>query len=438
MKKFYLTILAIFISHVLSINAQQVNFNTQPVCFGEYSTLEAQYTNIPGTITGYYWDMNNNLNYKDQEDKIGSTVIYTFTAPDTFLVGLRIETTDSFYVMDAPKEVIVHPVPQVNFQVDNLCDGQLAVFTDQSTIEYGTLTNYYWDFDNDGNPDDITSGAEASINLGLGTHTVKLEVISDQNCSGFTTKTTRVYSMPIADFTFDDACMDEAVLFTNNSTIQNDAIDICVWNFGDGVQEASSGNISHTYSSAGTFSVSLVAISENNCRDTLENLSININPVPTLTLIYNETILSTGQEMEINAVGNYSSIEWSNGATVDSIIISDTGYYSVEVSNTFGCTSQDGVFIHGKTITPVDAEEIQIKSTIITPNGDGKNDFFIITDLNNYQNCKLSIYNIYGDLIEEINNYQNDWEGNELDPGSYFYIIEADGITKKGTINILQ
>lgn len=72
-----------------------------------------------------------------------------------------------------------------------------------------------------------------------------------------------------------------------------------------------------------------------------------------------------------------------------------------------------------------------------TPNGDGKNDEFEIFTVNNYPLNKVSIYNRWGELLKEIENYDNEthvWNGtNEGDiavgSGTYFFTLESGGET---------
>ncbi|MEY4931011.1 MAG: hypothetical protein RI909_1735 [Bacteroidota bacterium] len=74
----------------------------------------------------------------------------------------------------------------------------------------------------------------------------------------------------------------------------------------------------------------------------------------------------------------------------------------------------------------------------ISPNGDGKNDTWIIEYINLFpdtQKNKVMIYNRWGDLVWEASDYDNtnvvftgvNKNGNELSSGSYFYKIEFPG-----------
>ncbi len=71
-----------------------------------------------------------------------------------------------------------------------------------------------------------------------------------------------------------------------------------------------------------------------------------------------------------------------------------------------------------------------------SPNGDNKNDEFIIVGLENYPNNKLEIYNRWGNLVFEQAPYDNKWKGSVrntdalvfgdglLPSGTYFYLLD--------------
>ena len=69
----------------------------------------------------------------------------------------------------------------------------------------------------------------------------------------------------------------------------------------------------------------------------------------------------------------------------------------------------------------------------ISPNGDGSNDFFDLTD---FDVRKLSIYNRYGTKVYDRGNYSNEWfgqssSGDELPDGTYYFVIEFNNIEAK-------
>lgn len=82
-----------------------------------------------------------------------------------------------------------------------------------------------------------------------------------------------------------------------------------------------------------------------------------------------------------------------------------------------------------------------IVSRLISPNGDGVNDYWHIQGIDKYPENKVVIFNRWGDMISVIKNYNNAsnrWEGKNkkkkiVPEGTYYYILE---ITKEGkTLN---
>jgi len=80
---------------------------------------------------------------------------------------------------------------------------------------------------------------------------------------------------------------------------------------------------------------------------------------------------------------------------------------------------------------------------IITPNGDGDNDYLIIIGLENYPENIIYIYNRWGKEVFRQENYQNDWngtfKGNDLPVGTYFFVFidKTNGkAAKKGYITL--
>lgn len=70
---------------------------------------------------------------------------------------------------------------------------------------------------------------------------------------------------------------------------------------------------------------------------------------------------------------------------------------------------------------------------VITANGDGTNDLFIVKNWEDYDKVHLMIFNRWGNLILDDENYQNDWDGTdmngkELEAGVYTYVVTPESI----------
>lgn len=72
-----------------------------------------------------------------------------------------------------------------------------------------------------------------------------------------------------------------------------------------------------------------------------------------------------------------------------------------------------------------------------TPNGDGKNDLFVIKGLEGFPDSDLKIFNRWGNEVFASNAYTNDWDGGDAPDGVYFYVLKLkNGQDHKGDITI--
>jgi len=80
---------------------------------------------------------------------------------------------------------------------------------------------------------------------------------------------------------------------------------------------------------------------------------------------------------------------------------------------------------------------------IFTPNGDGMNDAFVIPGLANYPDNEITVFNRLGNNVFTKKAYQNNWTGDGLSDGTYFYMLKIKITnerteTYKGYITILR
>jgi gliding motility-associated-like protein/uncharacterized repeat protein (TIGR01451 family) len=110
------------------------------------------------------------------------------------------------------------------------------------------------------------------------------------------------------------------------------------------------------------------------------------------------------------------------------------------------------VKISGKETDPVMANNVDqtaqqvyplVISNVFTPNGDGVNDTFVIPGLETYTDTELTIINRWGNTVYQKTNYKNDWDGQNMVEGTYFYVLRAKnkaGVwdTYKGYLTLLR
>ncbi|QKJ28732.1 gliding motility-associated C-terminal domain-containing protein [Mucilaginibacter mali] len=114
------------------------------------------------------------------------------------------------------------------------------------------------------------------------------------------------------------------------------------------------------------------------------------------------------------------------------------------ITNTAVVTSA-GVDIDPSNNTSTAVKDVQGLNVpnVFTPNGDGVNDTFEIPGLSDYPDNVIDIFNRWGNSIYHKSGYLNDWTGNGLNEGTYFYVLQvkdANGVaqTYKGYVTLLR
>lgn len=140
----------------------------------------------------------------------------------------------------------------------------------------------------------------------------------------------------------------------------------------------------------------------------------------------------------LNPVHTYVGVETYQG---------DSYTLTLKVINEYDCDTLITMNI------PVKEAKLTIPN-VITPNSDGQNDKFKIvnkekTDKNSdggivdeeYQRLEVVIFDRWGKLKFESNDYHSDWDGGGLPDGAYFFVIKAHGYFRidkfKGALTIL-
>jgi gliding motility-associated-like protein len=134
---------------------------------------------------------------------------------------------------------------------------------------------------------------------------------------------------------------------------------------------------------------------------------------------------------------------WDTGETDRKITAKKSGKVVVFVTDYFGCIIQKPAEII------FDAKCLE-GAIILSPNDDGRNENFRIKSCD-LKKIRLEVYNRWGQLVYENNDYRDQWQGNKQDgtagdqlpEGVYMYILSATDSTGKvqigkGTVNIVR
>jgi gliding motility-associated-like protein len=162
-------------------------------------------------------------------------------------------------------------------------------------------------------------------------------------------------------------------------------------------------------------------------------LTITVTPFPQFSI----TGGCNGTDFELSAIGigtTNATFTWYNNlhqniGNTSSITIINEGNYSLELSNN-GCSEEKPITV---------ANILCSIPKGISPNGDGDNDIF---DLSNLNVQRLQIFNRYGIEVYSKRDYTNEWVGKsnsreELPDGTYYFVVTfPNGKTKTGWVYI--
>jgi gliding motility-associated-like protein len=141
----------------------------------------------------------------------------------------------------------------------------------------------------------------------------------------------------------------------------------------------------------------------------------------------NHNISETGKsdgEILANITGGTMpySWAWSNGQNTADLTRLPAGIYQVTVTDANGCPLNE-------TIELTEPASIQIPNGF-SPNGNGRNDRFVVKGIEDYPDNSLIVFNRWGNEVFSRDNYNNDWtginnQGKELPQGTYFIILKV-------------
>jgi gliding motility-associated-like protein len=110
-----------------------------------------------------------------------------------------------------------------------------------------------------------------------------ITVTDNTGCKTSDNITATVNSLPVPKFSSDTVCFTDSTHFINFSYGTSSLISTYSWNFGDNTTTFDSVP-SHLYSNPGVFNVSLIAIAQNTCRDTVfHTILVDSLPTPNFT-----------------------------------------------------------------------------------------------------------------------------------------------------------
>ena len=176
---------------------------------------------------------------------------------------------------------------------------------------------------------------------------------------------------------------------------------------------------------------SIVVTNEDLCAD--DSIFVLTEPAPIIVAMIDSVGSECGEAngyLTVSATGGQGgfSYAWNNGANGSTISGIDEGNYTVTVTDLSGCSVNQTFDLGCTPLIPI------VVPQLITPNNDGKNDVWLIQNIEQYPEIKVWVYNRWGNLVYQSQPYLNDWNGyyteganvnGPLPASTYFYLIDT-------------
>lgn len=389
------------------------------VCIGEDIVLSVN--QIPNG--SYFWIYNN--------DTIGNNPTVTipnFNTNSPTLVEIYIEDGCTNTINSTTIELMFPSPIAIDITSDTLCFGENLI----STVTGNGNLNFYW-------TDGTNTWTSPSINISyfdLLSNQVTVFGINADDCHSDTLSIDLTFS-PDLDLNVNIdtiTCFGTEILLQTNDSLQN-----LTWTLPSG-QTINSQSIlieALNYIDSGLYIVQ--GFNQYNCLID-DSLNLSVLNLPEFNL-GNDSILCAENVYEISLPNLGYQFYW-NGSLLSNNIM-PTGYEPIiiEALNTSGCHFFDTI-----SIQLVDCSGQAMN--FITPNGDGKNDYFQIFNAQySYDNC-IIILNRWGNVVYEEKHYRNQFngytnDGKQLNDGVYFFLYyknceKKSEVTHQGCFHIFS
>lgn len=386
------------------------------ICAGAAATV-TPITVLPSGSYTYTWSTGAN------------TPSITVSTPMTVTVQIR-NTVSGCVAVSNACTIVATPNPSVVFNNPVVfCDGLGATLT--PTVTGGTPTySYFWI------PSFLGNGASATT---ASSGTFAVEVIDQNMCRGTGTVTTQKSSPSVILGSPDLViCPGECAVITSTAVTSYPPFTYS-W-----THNSSDTDDSTRVCAAGT--VTLTATDSKGCETkNVITVTNDVSPVASFTTTPPSPV-APGQTVTFTststlATGSVTSTGWmfgdgttGSGTPVDHAY-NETGVYTITltVTGSAGCSNTVSL-----TYTVEGALNIP---NVITPNGDGVNDYLKFKGLEALGSNSISIFNRWGKKLFEQENYKNDWNGAGHNDGTYFFILTVPGAkpdTYKGHFQIIS
>lgn len=259
------------IKEVHVYDAPVAYFEVEDVCANELAYFDNLSTPPQvGTLGSWFWLFSDNTS----ASAFSPTHLFP-TPPNNHSATLIVYNSELSCSDTFTTSLVVAPIPDANFTVSNVCDGE-EVVPQNTTV--GVVNQWEWDFGDGSNPDINAQPIHEYDDPGP--YTIQLIATNAFGCTDSIEKPIIIYNQPVADFEVQPACAGAVIPFINTSYIDFPDNNVYwIWDYDHGGVIDTIIAANYTYPNGGTYFPELLVISNRGCRDSI-TLPLTVYHVP--------------------------------------------------------------------------------------------------------------------------------------------------------------
>ncbi|MFN6374602.1 MAG: PKD domain-containing protein, partial [Chitinophagia bacterium] len=313
-----------------------------------------KFTNTSSITSGtikYIWD------FGDGSTSNNANPSYIYKDSGRYTVRLTV-ISDKDCIDTISKVIIVQSSADASFGINLIdqCAKTNKIEFLNNTVTNGQSTTYKWNF-GDGTTSDESSPTKTYSSVG--TYNVILSATTSNGCIDTAIRSVTIFNYTRSSFFASNSqqcLLNNSFQFNNTSTPANPN-NRFEWDFGDGSVTSSQLNPIYKYNQRGNFTVKLISINPNGCRDTSSRI-MSVFPSPVVSFTSNDlTQCFDRNQVKLNSTSSVDSgtlnLLWKFGDGTQrtsknpNYSYSDTGTYNGKliVTTNIGCQDSVGFIV---------------------------------------------------------------------------------------------